>query len=417
MRGRFVAVVSVLVLLFAAAVPVAAETPPPSPVEASSAPGHTAAGSPVGTDGSRQSQHAAAELIDDLVAQVRGLGLPAWLTRSLTAKLVQASRALERGFTVRAINRLDAFIDWVDVYAGWRINQADAAALISEARHIIDLLRTPVNQAPVVTNPGLQSAVVGAWVSLQVVGWDPDGGGVTWSASGLPGGLSMNAATGLVSGTVTAAPGDYAVTVTARDTDVPQMSGSASFTWRVSSGSGSPGVVEVRVRSSGDDVEEHPNGWLYVNSSDLELVQDGSATQKVGIRFTGVAVPKGAVIVNAWVQFTVDEYSTGSVSVRIRGNDVGNAAGFSGSYGVSSRVATGASVMWSPPDWVSVGEAGVNQRTPSLVPLVQALVNRADWAPGNAMAFLIDGSGWRTAESYDGSPPTAPLLHIEYRIP
>jgi hypothetical protein len=225
----------------------------------------------------------------------------------------------------------------------------------------------------------------------------------------------MSASTGVISGTV-AAVGDYLVTVTVRDTDVPQMSASVSFTWRVTPAAVST-VVEVRVRSSGDDVEEQPGGWLYVSSSDLELVRDGGVNQQVGIRFTGVSVPRGAQIVDAWVQFTVDECSTGSASLRIRVNDVGNAAGFSGSYDVSHRVASAASVVWSPADWVTVGEAGVNQRTPSLVSLVQGLVNRGDWVPGNAMALLIDGSGWRTAESYDGHPTAAPLLHIEYRMP
>jgi hypothetical protein len=31
------------------------------------------------------------------------------------------------------------------------------------------------------------------------------------------------------------------------------------------------------------------------------------------------------------------------------------------------------------------------------------------------MAFIISGSGVRTAESFDGERAAAPLLHVEYR--
>ena len=42
------------------------------------------------------------------------------------------------------------------------------------------------------------------------------------------------------------------------------------------------------------------------------------------------------------------------------------------------------------------------------------LVIRSGWASGNSMAFIIEGSGRRDAESYEGNTPAAPLLVIEY---
>jgi hypothetical protein len=63
--------------------------------------------------------------------------------------------------------------------------------------------------------------------------------------------------------------------------------------------------------------------------------------------------------------------------------------------------------------WTS-GAQGAAQRSPSLVSIVQQLVDRAGWAAGNDLAFLISGSGMRRAESYDGSRTAAPLLHVEY---
>ena len=71
-------------------------------------------------------------------------------------------------------------------------------------------------------------------VSLQLVGGSPDGKTLTYSATGLPAGLSINADTGLISGTITAAAGSY--TVTATVTDTSNLSASQTFTWQVTSG-------------------------------------------------------------------------------------------------------------------------------------------------------------------------------------
>ncbi|GGO84101.1 hypothetical protein GCM10011584_00860 [Nocardioides phosphati] len=82
-----------------------------------------------------------------------------------------------------------------------------------------------------VTNPGAQSATVGAPASLQVQGADSASGEtLTWSATGLPAGLTINAGTGLISGTPTAS-GSFSSTVTAKDST--GATGAATFSWAV----------------------------------------------------------------------------------------------------------------------------------------------------------------------------------------
>ena len=69
---------------------------------------------------------------------------------------------------------------------------------------------------PVVVSPGDQNTLVNASVSVKVPAADPDGGTVTFSATGLPAGLSIDPVTGTISGTATA-PGTFPVTITATD--------------------------------------------------------------------------------------------------------------------------------------------------------------------------------------------------------
>jgi Bacterial Ig domain len=179
-------------------------------------------------------------------------------------------------------------------------------------------------------------------------------------------------------------------------------------------------VVDVPVRTIADDAEERASGSTYIDSSDLELTTDGTNVQKVGMRFTGVAVPRNATITKAYVQLTVDEVTTAATSLTVQGQASDNAATFvagTTNNSVSSRPRTAASVAWTPAGWTTVGAHGVDQRTPELKSVIQEIVNRAGWASGNAMAVIVTGTGTRTASAFDSGASLAPVLHVEYTIP
>ncbi|MGW2492527.1 putative Ig domain-containing protein [Streptomyces sp. NPDC001606] len=91
---------------------------------------------------------------------------------------------------------------------------------------------TSTGNTVTVTNPGSQSTTTGGSASLQIKATDSAGAALTYSATGLPTGLSINSSTGLISGTASTA-GTYQVTVTAKDST--GATGSTSFTWTVGS--------------------------------------------------------------------------------------------------------------------------------------------------------------------------------------
>jgi hypothetical protein len=94
-----------------------------------------------------------------------------------------------------------------------------------------------------VTGPGNQTSTAGTAASLQIAASDSASGQtLTYTATGLPAGLSVNSTTGLITGTPTTA-GTSTVDVTA--TDTTGATGSASFTWTINPGSTGTGGVDI----------------------------------------------------------------------------------------------------------------------------------------------------------------------------
>ena len=178
-------------------------------------------------------------------------------------------------------------------------------------------------------------------------------------------------------------------------------------------------IVEQKVGQSSDDAEEFRSTQeMYLTSSDLEMSVDlrGPTDQLIGLRFTGIQVPKAAVITRAYIEFTVDVPAEVDTTLGIFGQAAVDAPTFSMTPGdISLRPRTVAGIMWErlPDRYV----AGATQRTPDLAPIVQEIVDQEGWNPGQAMAFIVDGYGQRPAVAYDGDPALAPLLHIEYAGP
>ena len=176
-------------------------------------------------------------------------------------------------------------------------------------------------------------------------------------------------------------------------------------------------ALERCIARSEDDAEESMGGSMSLTSSDLDLINHGGANggdQIVGIRFTNIQIPKSTQIKKAYLQFTVDERGAESTELTIHAELAASAVAFSKAQkNISSRKRTSASIKWSPRPWRVKGEQSEKQRTPDLSALIQEVTSQPDWQQGNAIVFIISGSGKRVAESHDGDRNAAPVLYVE----
>ncbi len=189
------------------------------------------------------------------------------------------------------------------------------------------------------------------------------------------------------------------------------------------------------ISSDDDDVEEilaqngegGVVGVMDIGSSDLELgeLSGGQGLMGIGLRFNFVGLPQGATISSASVQFSVDNVGSDPVEMIIYGENSGNAEAFGSDLtNLSGRERTTASVVWNIAAWENNGDRTEAQRTIDFSNIIQEIVNRADWVPGNSISIIMlpygdtqnttSTSGGREAETYSGDANAVAELIVSY---
>ncbi len=188
-----------------------------------------------------------------------------------------------------------------------------------------------------------------------------------------------------------------------------------------------PPPLDIPVGTGNDAAEEHmANGATENNSSDLELGFEGSSSndpldlQLVGMRFNNITIPNGALIISAYIVFTVDETDTGVCNLTIFGDlSPDNPDEFlNADNELGNRPRTSAEVDWTDiPAWSTVGE---KKQTPDISSIISEITSQAGWVAGNSLVLLVEPDAdlgtldKRVAESDEGGVAISPLLHVEY---
>jgi Putative Ig domain len=202
-----------------------------------------------------------------------------------------------------------------------------------------------------VTNPGNQSTTVGASVSLQIQATDSSSGQtLTYSATGLPAGLSINGSTGLISGSPTTA-GTYNVTVTASDTT--GASGTASFTWTVNPSGGGCSSPGNKVGNGGFENGTAPwtttSGVISANGSGESAHSgtyfawlDGYGTTHTDSATQSVTIPSGcSASLTFWLHIDTSETTTvtayDKLTVKVGGTTLATYSNLNAASGYTQR--------------------------------------------------------------------------------
>ncbi len=177
---------------------------------------------------------------------------------------------------------------------------------------------------------------------------------------------------------------------------------------------GQTSTISIPISTREDGAEEDA-GKVVIGSFDLDLGRLHSNSQTVGMRFNGLEIPQGATIVEAYIQFTARFQNSQTTSLSIEGEKADNAAMFEREvFNISSRSRTSTAISWAPTRW-NKDESGPDQQTSDLASILQEVINRAGWAPGNSTVFIVTGSGRRQALSFDLNPSKAPVLHVKFQ--
>ena len=237
---------------------------------------------------------------------------------------------------------------------------------------------TSVNQPPVVTNPGPQTHTEGQVINLAIVATDAEGDPLTYSASNLPPGLTINNATGVIAGTLTnSSAGTYTVLVTVQDSnaDVP-----IQFSWVVQPPpTDQTATYRVTFTSTWSQATHpHPNGAAsFPPTPHLSGLIGGSHNENVTFWQNGATASLG-----------IKNMAEQGLKTDLQ-NEVNQAI----SAGIANTVISGGGIPLSP-DSVSISSVVMTKEYP-LVTLTSMIAPSPDWFVGvSGLSLLDDQNNW-----------------------
>jgi len=150
---------------------------------------------------------------------------------------------------------------------------------------------------------------------------------------------------------------------------------------------------------SGDDGYRIVGGFFIINSYN-RMGNDEGNIDHCFIRFPGVVIPQGVTITSAHIDFSGINYAAigdlyTDIDIYFEDSDDAIAPTSGAEFDVLTL--TTATVVWSDPSGEKTFEI---KTTPSLVAIVQEIVDRVGWVSGNAMMAVFKSNVGNSVEDY-----------------
>ena len=184
-----------------------------------------------------------------------------------------------------------------------------------------------------------------------------------------------------------------------------------------SAGGGTPVTVTYAIGAGGDDVNEEGTTFAP-GSTGVWIGNASSATASyLGLRFTGVTIPAGATISDAHLELTASTTQWNAVAFELAAEAAVNSAAFSTTARPSQRTLLAPRVQHSSNvQWTS----GTRYSLENIATLVQAVIDQAGWASGQALSVIARGTSGAWARKFvasaESSAASKPRLVVTYTV-
>lgn len=168
-------------------------------------------------------------------------------------------------------------------------------------------------------------------------------------------------------------------------------------------------AIEERITIGVDDGYSRIGGYFVPTGNEAWAGDQAIGTVSAWFRFASVTIPVGSTITSAYVRFYSDSVNI-NVYLRVKADDQADPAAPSNQADHAGRArTTNSSVQWHP---THTAWAWVN--SPSIVTVIQELVDSYDYSTGKAIQILLDDDGSSNGAHHDAKTIEEALNHEAY---